>query len=65
VGVLQTDAAQVEITPVGTSGAVVGMAERILTDHDGKEASRAITKLHTQGDLVADPPDQIVMPTAF
>ncbi|MBP1687397.1 MAG: hypothetical protein H6Q33_3540 [Deltaproteobacteria bacterium] len=67
VGVLQTNEAQVEITPVpysnGTSTAVAGVGERILVQ--AGTATRAGINLHTDGDLVAVPPDQIRMPTGF
>jgi len=71
VGVLQTNAAQVEITPVpysdGTSTAVVGLGERVLRHPvgAGPVSTRAIGNLFTQGDLVANPPDEIRMPTGF
>lgn len=62
-GVLQTPAAQVEITPVGTTGSVVGVAERVAIYP--ANYSRAATNLHTQGDFVAVPPEKITMPAAF
>jgi hypothetical protein len=64
-GVLQTDVAQVEITPVprgdGTNPAVAGVAERILTQN-ATAATRAATNLHTKGDLAGD---TLRLPTGF
>lgn len=65
VGVLQTDAAQVEITPVPPADngnpAVIGLGERVLESLVGP-STRAGSNLFTKGDL---PGDQIRMPTGF
>jgi hypothetical protein len=62
-----SDVASTEITPApntdGTVNAVIGVAERIVTvTTAGSSSARAAYNLHTQGDLIAVPPDQIVLP---
>ncbi|MFQ5667066.1 MAG: hypothetical protein ACE5I7_11615 [Candidatus Binatia bacterium] len=65
-GLLGTDVAQMEITPVvnvdGTTHAVIGVAERIISASTSstKVSARAAYNLHTVGDLIpATGPDQI------
>ncbi len=68
VNFLGTDVAHTEITPVvaldGTTGGLVGVAERIVsvTNTTGTVSARAAYNIHTDGSLVPETPDQILLP---
>jgi hypothetical protein len=70
VNFLGTDVAHTEITPVvnndGTTGGHIGIATRVVsvTDSTGTVQAAAAYNIHTEGSLVPETPDQILLPLA-